>query len=174
MEWHFGRHHDFWFQFGLGDKDTFRFAWKATDTPYVYPQQYLSSAGVLMQPEGDFCGHTMVQYDFSDQVMFLHANLAKDGYAAFAERHGALWQLVQRYNHSNVMRAGSPFRPQVVGVHGQVCVQLQRDERRLPETDVQLVPLQSLIDIDRVEELFLGITLQESNRWAAFMQQQQK
>jgi hypothetical protein len=59
-------------------------------------------------------------------------------------------------------------------VHGQVCVQLQRDERRLPEAEVQLVPLQSLIDIDHVEELFLGITLQESNRWAAFMQQQQK
>ncbi|ORZ10142.1 mannosyltransferase putative-domain-containing protein [Absidia repens] len=43
-----------------GDKDTFRFAWKALKVPYYMNPNYLGMGGTLIDDK--FCGHTMIQY----------------------------------------------------------------------------------------------------------------
>ena len=60
-----------------GDKDTFRFAWLATDTPYHFIEARVEPVGML-DSAGDFCGHSMLQHDFDGRPLFLHHNQAKD------------------------------------------------------------------------------------------------
>ena len=80
-----------YFQLSLGDKDTFRFAWKALGTPYHYIRSYLSIAGFIT--EDRVCGHSMLQWtpyggkgvfgdgpgspqedDEEPDILFLHGN----------------------------------------------------------------------------------------------------
>jgi len=90
---------EFYFHLINGDKDTFRFAWKALNSSMAWPKRYLAAGGFEYQ--GRFCGHTMVQPDLPSKkevqdainregdrrgidlnpplrFMFAHANLLKD------------------------------------------------------------------------------------------------
>ncbi|KAI8813111.1 alpha-mannosyltransferase, partial [Cladochytrium replicatum] len=73
----------FWRRFIHGDKDTFRFAWHATRTPFTYVQHWLVPGGFLHQPKKpkspvEFCGNTMIQHDPDGRLLFLHTNLFKE------------------------------------------------------------------------------------------------
>lgn len=47
-------HHDFWFKLSGGDKDTFRWAFRALDIPYAAAPRWMSALGIM---DGDkFCG----------------------------------------------------------------------------------------------------------------------
>jgi hypothetical protein len=64
-----------------GDKDTFRFAWKALGTPFHMIQSRPSTVGSRRQStdlEHSICGHTMLQHDFSGRPLFVHHNQMKD------------------------------------------------------------------------------------------------
>lgn len=73
----------FWFKLCGGDKDTFRWAFRALGIPYARSQRWLSALGYL-QNSGGFCGHTMLQHDIAVPPgahdyppLFVHANLMK-------------------------------------------------------------------------------------------------
>ena len=70
---------DYYNEFLLGDKDTFRFAWHALKTPYGKPIKWLTSVGTL-SPDGYYCGHSFAQHhpDPDDgRIAFLHGGLIK-------------------------------------------------------------------------------------------------
>ncbi|KAJ1560175.1 hypothetical protein HK096_009723 [Nowakowskiella sp. JEL0078] len=64
-----------------GDKDQFRFSWRATNTSYHMVQNWLSSAGFLLSDSKTFCGVTAIQYHPSDshrdEPLFAHINFMK-------------------------------------------------------------------------------------------------
>lgn len=86
-------HQELYFDLLLGDKDTFRLAWRALDIPYHMVRPHLAVLGY--EYLGFFYGHSMVQYapfwsEFdngpapgnhvdteSPKVMFVHANIMK-------------------------------------------------------------------------------------------------
>lgn len=47
-------HHEFWFRLAGGDKDTFRWAFRALDIPYAAAPRWMSALGVL--DGSQFCG----------------------------------------------------------------------------------------------------------------------
>jgi alpha 1,2-mannosyltransferase len=67
---------DYYNQFLLGDKDTFRFAWHALKTKYGLPPKWLTSVGTV-SPTGFYCGHTFAQHHPNGRVAFLHGGLLK-------------------------------------------------------------------------------------------------
>ncbi|KAI3661653.1 hypothetical protein MP638_002905 [Amoeboaphelidium occidentale] len=75
MAWYFQGRHDFYFSFMLGDKDTFRFGFKLSKTPY---KNIGHIPGLIGYYEGDkFCGHSMAQPDHEGKFLFVHATLFK-------------------------------------------------------------------------------------------------
>jgi alpha 1,2-mannosyltransferase len=65
-----------------GDKDTFRFAWKMTNTPYLMNPHAPASIGFKREDVADgkeagFCGHTMGQHDLDGNLLFIHHNNLK-------------------------------------------------------------------------------------------------
>ena len=73
------------FYMGLlnGDKDTFRFAWKATHTPYHMVPVWPSTVGMKRKNHNLFvpqriCGHTMLQHAPNGIPLFMHHNQMKD------------------------------------------------------------------------------------------------
>lgn len=68
----------FYRKFLLGDKDMFRFAWHALQTPYGKPSKWVKTIGML---HGDtYCGHSFAQHhpDLSNgSIAFVHAGLTK-------------------------------------------------------------------------------------------------
>ncbi|KAI7879378.1 hypothetical protein K492DRAFT_178835 [Lichtheimia hyalospora FSU 10163] len=79
LAWYMQKNYDLYFQFLNGDKDTFKFAWKALHAPYHMVQVFLGMGGSTVA--GRFCGHTMLQYTddiySEDKPIFVHANLMK-------------------------------------------------------------------------------------------------
>jgi hypothetical protein len=73
--------HDLYFRLVAGDKDTFRFAWRALKVPYHMVTTHVSAVGTI---RGSFCGHTMAQSSPIDptstkraDLLFMHINLLK-------------------------------------------------------------------------------------------------
>jgi len=68
----------FWFYFSDGDKDVFRFAMLALRKRWALPGRYVGAGGLPRGTgSGDFCGHTMQQYDHTGRPAFVHYNLLK-------------------------------------------------------------------------------------------------
>ncbi|KAJ3352374.1 hypothetical protein HDU83_008139 [Entophlyctis luteolus] len=82
---HFCSNADFYFRFIWGDKDAFRWGFKASNTPYFLNPNYVVSVGVAVSidnPRGNvsltaenelprgswYCGQNMLQMDFLDKV----------------------------------------------------------------------------------------------------------
>ncbi|KAJ3120732.1 hypothetical protein HK098_004272 [Nowakowskiella sp. JEL0407] len=62
-----------------GDKDLFRFSWRAAGTPAYFIQHHLSPAGFIHPSLHRFCGMAMIQYDISGDILIGHMNLFKHG-----------------------------------------------------------------------------------------------
>jgi hypothetical protein len=67
---------EFYMRLLNGDKDTFRIAWMATQTPYLLVQHRALPVGMLAT-DGSFCGHAILQHHPSGHPMFLHHNQVK-------------------------------------------------------------------------------------------------
>ena len=67
-------HADLYFKLLLGDKDTFRFAFRATQQAFHMINQNVRPIGAS---EGDFRGHSMAQSSPDGQIIFVHFNLLK-------------------------------------------------------------------------------------------------
>ena len=89
MSMFFQMDHRFYFRIMLGDKDTYRFAWKVTNTSYHMVQHPLAIAGRTR--EGHFCGHTMVQHDVDGEILFMHSSAMKTTHAI---RMGNTWEAI--------------------------------------------------------------------------------
>lgn len=97
LSYHMQAESAFYFKLVMGDKDTFRFAWKALKHQYAYPSRFVSAAGIKTGPDKRFCGHTMLQYDFNSRPLFVHANLVKLLPADALPRSSETWAVVKRY-----------------------------------------------------------------------------
>eukprot|EP00047_Mylnosiga_fluctuans_P005316 m.239770 g.239770 ORF g.239770 m.239770 type:complete len:862 (-) comp13537_c0_seq1:148-2733(-) len=73
---------EFYMRLLNGDKDTFRFAWKASRTPYhmikTWPSAVGSRRGMTAQGTDVICAHTMLQHDHRGRPLFVHHNQMKD------------------------------------------------------------------------------------------------
>ncbi|KAJ3114636.1 hypothetical protein HDU96_001835 [Phlyctochytrium bullatum] len=87
LNWHLNRDQSIrqFHSFLWGDKDLFRFSWRASQTPFHYVQHWGVPAGFLtdegLLPDAKesprFCGMTVVQHGPRGDVFFLHNNLLK-------------------------------------------------------------------------------------------------
>lgn len=71
-----------------GDKDTFRFAWKASSTPFFMVDSWPVSVGTIKElhtAQQGFCGHTMLQHDLLGQPLFVHHNQLKNAHLPLGE-----------------------------------------------------------------------------------------
>lgn len=72
---------DFYMKLLNGDKDTFRFAWLASGTEFLMIDIWPTPVGTLKElhtaTDEGFCGHTMLQYDFDGNALFVHHNQLK-------------------------------------------------------------------------------------------------
>lgn len=89
----FQRDHEFYFKVILGDKDTFRFAWKITNTPYYMIERPVALGGRIRQ--GRFCGHTMLQFDPLGDLLFAHTTAMK---STNSIRLGNTWETLQFFD----------------------------------------------------------------------------
>jgi len=68
----------FWYYFSDGDKDVFRFSFLALRKRWALPGRWVGAAGLPSgTASGEFCAHTMQQYDASGEPAFVHYNLLK-------------------------------------------------------------------------------------------------
>jgi alpha 1,2-mannosyltransferase len=83
-----------YYRFLMGDKDTFKFAWLALDTPFYWIEKEPAVCGYI--ENGKFYGTTIVQYDPSGDIRFLHRNLIKWGYTPDWAR---VWQKIKWFKN---------------------------------------------------------------------------
>jgi alpha 1,2-mannosyltransferase len=68
----------YWYYFSDGDKDVFRFAFLGLRKRWALPGRYVGAAGLPSgTASGDFCSHTMQQFDNAGRPAFVHYNLLK-------------------------------------------------------------------------------------------------
>ncbi|KAG0163950.1 hypothetical protein DFQ30_010739, partial [Apophysomyces sp. BC1015] len=123
LAWYMQAHYEVYFQFLNGDKDTFKYAWKALGQAYHMVPTFLGMAGTMRER---FCGHTMVQY-FDDEPLFIHANLMKiTDRINFIENGNQErpWKLLKRYsvNHDTTW-----LLPEFHVSGGQACMDIRSD-----------------------------------------------
>ncbi|KAL9106472.1 MAG: hypothetical protein Q9227_008503 [Pyrenula ochraceoflavens] len=73
--WMNNAHGDYYNEFLLGDKDSFRMAWKALKTQYGSPRKWITSVGTFT--DGHYCGHSFAQHHPDGRVAFFHGGLVK-------------------------------------------------------------------------------------------------
>ncbi|KAJ3208434.1 hypothetical protein HDU67_006721 [Dinochytrium kinnereticum] len=102
LNWYLNRNERIreWHRFIHGDKDLFRFSWKATRTPAYFIQHWVTPAGFMANlpnvPEF-FCGISMLQHDIEGNILFAHNNLLKhNSLSTFSLTHLPI-QYVKRY-----------------------------------------------------------------------------
>lgn len=100
--WYFNRKKDTYYKFLMGDKDTFKFAWKALKQPYHMiptPVGYCGYAPVCNELFSR--GIAMVQHDGDGKIIFIHQNMAKWDVAK-EEEH--LWSKIKRFKAGSLTR----------------------------------------------------------------------
>ncbi|MDD3038224.1 hypothetical protein [Bacteroides sp.] len=73
---YFNMNNHIYYNYLIGDKDTFRFAWLALKTPFYFIKHEVASCGYIDE-DGLFIGHTMAQHTPDGRIIFLHRNLLK-------------------------------------------------------------------------------------------------
>ncbi|KAG2218095.1 hypothetical protein INT45_000018 [Circinella minor] len=148
LAWYMQEHSDLYFQFLNGDKDTFKYAWKALGVPYYMTETFLGMGGLEVET---FCGHTMLQYSDNDEIhpLFVHANLMKitdkNGFMEMQEAsnndnqqqsfHERPWRQIKRYVNSKGVTNLSPgFR---VAPGGKACMNFINGAWNEPETVIE-------------------------------------
>jgi alpha 1,2-mannosyltransferase len=80
---------EFYMQLLNGDKDTFRFAWLAAQTPFYMVNVEPTPVGTLKELHNadaqGFCSHTMLQHDPSGTPLFVHHNQLKNTHLPLGE-----------------------------------------------------------------------------------------
>ncbi|KAJ3119638.1 hypothetical protein HK098_005288 [Nowakowskiella sp. JEL0407] len=70
-------------RFMLGDKDLFRFSWRAAGLPTYFIHHWVTPGGFMVPQKTDgtgeikFCGISMLQHDPNGKILFAHTNLIK-------------------------------------------------------------------------------------------------
>ncbi len=77
LAWFLNKQHPFYYKMLFGDKDTFRFAWKALGAPYHLVQYMAAEVGFMTEAPAQICGHTLGHHDPQGNIVFLHAHLIK-------------------------------------------------------------------------------------------------
>jgi alpha 1,2-mannosyltransferase len=105
---------DYTYQYLHGDKDTFRFAWMALDSPFYRIETDPAAAGYWSE-DGTFQGTTMVQHDPDGEPLVLHQNLEKLDICTLARSgqrpSGRIWDAVQFDGHANWTTGGRWIGP---------------------------------------------------------------
>lgn len=126
LAWYMQKHYDIYFQFLNGDKDTFKYAWKALRAPYHMTESFVGMAGNMVG--GRFCGHTMLQYfptsgEEDDQLLFVHANLLKitdKSHFIHNNQEEHPWDLAK---HSSLSHSNTWIKPEFyIGNGGRACM----------------------------------------------------
>lgn len=134
LAWYMQKHYDIYFQFLNGDKDTFKYAWKALDVPYHMIEALVGMAGNMVN--GRFCGHTMLQYapttdpeQDDNQILFVHSNLLK-----ITDKNNFIhdnqpehpWDLAK---HSTLSYSNTWIKPEFyIGAGGRACMDFTHRE----------------------------------------------
>lgn len=88
-----------YYEFLLGDKDTFRFAWHALKKDFYYIGIEPSTCGYFTS-SGAFRGITMVQHSPDGEICFLHRNLLKWD---VVENDQKYWEIIRSFvNQANI------------------------------------------------------------------------
>lgn len=90
---HFNEENKIYYQFLLGDKDTFRYSWMALKLEFYMVGFEVGSCGYY-DKDKVFNGNTMVQFDPSNNIQFLHRNLIKWHSTHHNER---VWKIIKHY-----------------------------------------------------------------------------
>lgn len=80
----------------FGDKDTFRFAWMALNSPFYLIEREPSSCGYIAS-DNSFVGHTMIQHMPNGDQLFLHRNLLKWHVIKDFQKK---WQVIKRFKNN--------------------------------------------------------------------------
>ncbi|CZR65215.1 probable MNN2-type II membrane protein [Phialocephala subalpina] len=89
---YFAVHHEEFYGFMGGDRDSFRAAALLLNKPWAGPGRLNAAAGVVFEGNVNGGGHTMLQADMDGKWMFVHANLIK--HSQFTQR--PLWKTIHR------------------------------------------------------------------------------
>jgi alpha 1,2-mannosyltransferase len=90
---HFNLNSSFYYQFLMGDRDTFRLAWMALKRPFAMVPHEPSLCGYI-RGRNRFVGVTMVQHDSRGEILFLHRNCLKWDITRESER---VWQEIRKF-----------------------------------------------------------------------------
>ncbi|KAI8968158.1 mannosyltransferase putative-domain-containing protein [Mycotypha africana] len=134
LAWYMQKHYEIYFQFLNGDKDTFKYAWKALHSPYHMVEVFPGMAGT--ETNGRFCGHTILQYvpfaddaEEDDDLIFVHANLLKiTDKKHFIRPDGSEhpWDLLKR---SSLAHTNTYIKPEFyISNKGQACMDFTHRE----------------------------------------------
>jgi alpha 1,2-mannosyltransferase len=91
---YFSLHHNEFYPFMGGDRDSFRAAALLLGKKWNGPGRLNAAAGVALKDDSRGGGHTMLQADPEGRWMFVHANLIKHGHFP-----RPLWQKIHRAAH---------------------------------------------------------------------------
>lgn len=124
---------DFWFKLAGGDKDTFRWAFRILDIPYVAAPRWMSALGFS---DGEkFCGHTTLQYDLttpaghaSPPPLFVHSNVLK--HLAWRDKEKKLFAQVKRLSNDAATEPSLNKAHYTVTEGGarNMCIDLESDD----------------------------------------------
>jgi len=77
---------DVYYKLLIGDKDTFRFSWMALKKDFGFIEHEPGTCGYIDE-DGNFMGHTMLQYLPDKTPSFLHRNLLKWSSSSFLKKN---------------------------------------------------------------------------------------
>lgn len=99
---YFNQQREIYYNFLLGDKDTFKFAWKALKQPYTMISAEVGFCGYAATSNPLLCkGIAMVQHDFEGNILFIHQNLVKWDIVKDEEQ---LWEKIKRFKPDSTNR----------------------------------------------------------------------
>ena len=147
---------DLYYSLLNGDKDTFRFAWMATNTSFEMNTHWPAAIGMPRIKEGGFCGHTMGQHDFDGNLLFIHHNQLKIAHMASNDSTIDFFKEMKQVDTSK-----GTFR--AIGSHG-LDLNVGGAEVTIPCSDIEFVrsdtdgwlrtPMATPVRLDRWSSIF--------------------
>ncbi|KAJ1562040.1 hypothetical protein HK096_002352 [Nowakowskiella sp. JEL0078] len=149
------------YDFLLGDKDLFRFSWKAAGVSAHFIQHWVSPGG-FMTPRNEngtgelgFCGIAMIQHDIYGKPLFAHLNFLKHNNKRHFNASYIPIQVIKSYIPLEEPEPSGPTigskmawagtrgaRANILGVGGYVCVDIEDGlEREGVERKAQITPI---------------------------------
>lgn len=120
---YFNMNSHIYYNYLVGDKDTFRFAWLALKKEAYFIKHEVGSCGYV-DTDDVFVGHTMVQHTPNGQILFLHRNLLKwDKTNEYTPR----WELIKEFKTDASQRRYIMYRDMkkhrnIVNMEGDITV----------------------------------------------------